>query len=82
MRLANCIETDLILKDRIRHSFKPGTLKRELVRVTAITAEGDARVALETLRRAGRKAEDQGLNKVTIQEIREASKEAKKLKKS
>lgn len=58
-----------ILKDRIQYSFKPGTLERELIRITAIVAKGDARVAVETLRRAGRKAEYQGLQKVTIQEI-------------
>ena len=36
----------------------------------------------ETLRRAGRKAEDKGLKCVTIKEIKEASREAKILKKS
>lgn len=71
-----------ILLDRVKHSFRPGALERELIRITALISRGDARVALETLRRAGRKAEDQGLQQVTIQEIREASKEAKKLKKS
>jgi len=71
-----------ILKDRVRHSFRPAALKDELIRIVAITSKGDARVALETLRRAGRKAEDRGLKHVTIKEIKEASREAKKLKKS
>lgn len=34
------------------------------------------------MRRAGKKAEDEGLKQVTIREIREASREAKRLKKS
>lgn len=71
-----------ILKDRVKYSFRSGTLKDELIKVAAIISKGDARVALETLRRAGRKAEDKGLKKVTIKEIKEASREAKKLKKS
>lgn len=71
-----------ILKDRVQHSFRTGTLKDEFIRIAAFMSKGDARVALETLRRAGRKAEDKGLKRVTIQEIKEASREAKKLKKS
>jgi Cdc6-like AAA superfamily ATPase len=41
-------------------------------------AEGDARVGLEILRRVGKKAEDKNLEKVTIEEIKRAAKEAKK----
>lgn len=71
-----------ILKDRVQYSFRTGTLKDELIRIPALMSKGDARVALETLRRAGRKTEDKGLSHVTIKEIKEASREAKKLKKS
>jgi cell division control protein 6 len=67
-----------ILKDRIEFSFRPGSIKDELVRIASIAAEGDARVGLEILRRAGRKAESKGLRKVTIEEIKHAIKEAKK----
>jgi len=52
-----------ILKDGVQYSFKPGTFKDESVRIVAMISKGDARVALETLRRAGRKAEDKGLKK-------------------
>jgi Cdc6-like AAA superfamily ATPase len=45
-------------------------------------AEGDARVGLEILRRAGKKAEDKGLRKVTIEEVKQAAKEARRLKAS
>ena len=69
-----------ILKDRVEFSFKPGTISKELIKIAAIAAEGDARVGLEILRRAGKKAEDKGLDKVTIEEVKEAIKEAKKTK--
>jgi len=49
-----------ILKDRVEFSFKPGTLKIELIRIASVAADGDARVGLEILRRADRKAEDRG----------------------
>jgi len=69
-----------ILKDRIEYSFRPGTIKNNLIKIASIAAEGDARVALEILRRAGKKAEDKGLKEVTIEEIKQAIKEAKKTK--
>ena len=69
-----------ILKDRVEFSFRPGTISKELIKIAAIAAEGDARVGLEILRRAGKKAEDKGLDKVTIEEVKEAIKEAKKTK--
>jgi cell division control protein 6 len=71
-----------ILKDRVQYSFRPRTLEDELIRIAAFMSKGDARVALETLRRAGRKTEDKELKKVTIKEIKQASREAKRLKKS
>ncbi|MEM3061664.1 MAG: AAA family ATPase [Candidatus Bathyarchaeia archaeon] len=69
-----------ILKDRINFSFKPGSIKDELIRIASVAAEGDARVGLEILRRAGKKAEDKGLKQVTIEEIKQAIKEARKTK--
>lgn len=69
-----------ILKDRIEFSFRPRTIRRELIKIAAIAADGDARVGLEILRRAGKKAEDKGLDGVTIEELKEAIKEAKKTK--
>ena len=71
-----------ILKDRVEFSFRPGTISKELIKIAAIAAEGDARVGLEILRRAGRKAESKGLRKVTLEEIKQAVKEAKRLKRS
>jgi orc1/cdc6 family replication initiation protein len=71
-----------ILKDRVQFSFRPGSLKDELIRIASVAAEGDARVGLEILRRAGKKAEDKGLRRVTLEEIKQAVKEARRLKKS
>jgi Cdc6-like AAA superfamily ATPase len=71
-----------ILKDRVEFSFRPNTIKDELIKIVSVMAEGDARVGLEILRRAGKKAEDKGLRKVTIEEVKQAAKEAKILKTS
>jgi orc1/cdc6 family replication initiation protein len=71
-----------ILKDRARFSFRLNSIKDELIRIVSVMAEGDARVGLEILRRAGKKAEDKGLRKVTIEEIKQAAKEAKRFKAS
>jgi Cdc6-like AAA superfamily ATPase len=71
-----------ILKDRVDFSFKPNSISKELIRIASVMAEGDARVGLEILRRAGKKAEDRGKDKVTIEEIKDAAKEARKFRKS
>ena len=71
-----------ILKDRVQFSFKPGTMKPELIRLASVMADGDARVGLEILRRAGRKAENKGKAQVTIEEIKDAAKEARKFQRS
>jgi len=71
-----------IFKDRVQFSFKPNSLKDEFVKIVSVMAEGDARVGLEILKRAGKKTEDRGLRKVTIEEIKQAAKEAKRFKTS
>jgi len=71
-----------ILKDRVQFSFKPNSIEDELVKIVSVTAEGDARVGLEILRRAGKKAEDKNLKRVTIEEIKQAVIEARRLKSS
>jgi len=71
-----------ILKDRVEFSFKPGTLKSELIRIVSVMADGDARLGLEILRRAGRKAEHRGKDEVTVEEINDAAKEVRRFRKS
>jgi len=71
-----------ILKDRVEFSFRPNSISRELIKITSLMSEGDARVGLEILRRAGKKTEDKNLKNVTIEEIKQATKEAKIFKTS
>jgi len=71
-----------ILKDRVDFSFRPNSIRKELIKVASIAAEGDARIGLAILRRAGKKAEDKGLKQVSIEEIKQAISEAKKTKTS
>jgi orc1/cdc6 family replication initiation protein len=61
-----------IMKDRIECAFRPGALKNELVRMASLAAQGDARTALEIVRKACKKAEVQGLNEISMKELREA----------
>jgi len=69
-----------ILKDRVDFSFRPGSIKDELIKIASVAAEGDARVGLEILRRAGKKAEAKGLKQVTMEEMKQAIIEARKTK--
>jgi len=69
-----------ILKDRIRFSLRPNSIKNELIKIASVAAEGDARIALEIVRKAAKKAEGKGLTKITIHEIREAVKETRKMR--
>jgi len=71
-----------ILKDKVEFSFRSNSISRESIRITSLMAEGDARVGLEILRRAGKKAEDRNLRKVTIEEIEQAIKDATRFKTS
>jgi orc1/cdc6 family replication initiation protein len=70
-----------IIKDRVEFAFRPGTLKTELMRIVSVAAQGDARVGLEIVRKAGKKAEVRCLNEVSMNELKEAISEANKFKK-
>ncbi len=61
-----------IMKNRIEVAFRTGALKNELVRMASLAAQGDARTALDIVRKAGKKAEVQGLDEVSINEVRDA----------
>ncbi len=61
-----------IMKDRIKFAFRTGALKNELVRMASLAAQGDARTAIEIVRKAGKKAEVQGLNEISMKELRDA----------
>lgn len=70
-----------ILEDRAKFAFRSGTLKDELIKIASVAARGDVRAGLEILRKAGKKAEVRGLNKITVHEIKEAIAEASRLQK-
>jgi len=69
-----------ILKDRIKFSLRPNSISDELIRAASLAAEGDARIALEIIRKAAKKAESKGLMEITKDEIKEAIKETRKMK--
>ncbi|MCW4017781.1 MAG: AAA family ATPase [Candidatus Bathyarchaeota archaeon] len=69
-----------IAKDRVDFALRPGILKDELLRIAAMSAQGDARTALEIVRKAGKKAEIRELTEISINELRDAITEATKFK--
>lgn len=71
-----------ILKERAAYALRPNVIDNNLLRIVAHIAGGDARVALQTLKNAARAAERKNLDKIAIEEIKEAVKDAKLSKKS
>ena len=65
------------MEDRIRWGVQPGVISDQQVRRIARVAEGDARVAIGTLRAAARRAREDGLDEITADAIAEAVPEAK-----
>ena len=71
-----------IIKDRVQFAFRPRAVNDEMLRIVATLANGDARIALQILLSAGKKAEDKELKQISIEEIKQAAKEARKFRKS
>lgn len=69
-----------ILKHRIGFALRPSSISDEVVRAIAIMAKGDARVALLTLKAAAINAEAKDLSQVTLEEVKQAIKGAKRLR--
>ena len=65
-----------IIRDRIQFAFQPGTPKTELIRIASAAAKGDAKVGLEIIRKAGKKAEVRGSNEISMNELKETISEA------
>lgn len=63
-----------ILKDRASCALRPDSLDKELLSKIAALCGGDARVALQTLKVAAINAELKGLDRITIEEAKEAAK--------
>jgi cell division control protein 6 len=69
----NAPQLQEILSKRVKQAFKPGTVPDEVLeKIAEQVAEnsGDCREALETLLRAGRKADQKGLSEVSLNQIR------------
>lgn len=71
------IELKAILTERAKLAFRPGVVNAEGIAMAAALAasknRGDARIALETLLRAGRFAESKGRGQVGAAEVKESN---------
>jgi len=68
----NAPQLEQILQKRIQQAFHPGTVPDKIIEEIAeqvAEQSGDCRKALKILLRAGRKAEKQGNNKLTVEDI-------------
>ena len=66
-----------ILKERAQYALTPDAADKQVLRFISLVADGDARVALQTLRNAARVAERKTLEKVMIEEDKEALKDSR-----
>ncbi len=73
-------ETVSILRDRVEHSLGPGVLGPQLLGLSAALADGDARVALETIRRAALMAAHNKSKRIELADVKKAAKEANTLR--
>lgn len=71
-----------ILAQRKSYAFVGGTVKEKDLKLTARLADGDARIALETLRRAALMAEEQGAKMLSSDHVKEAYKKTGNLRKT
>lgn len=69
-----------ILKDRVGFALRPGSINNTVLRTIALLSGGDARIGLLTLKAAARNAAAKRLSQITIEEVKEAIKGAKRLK--
>ncbi len=67
-----------ILKERVDYGFRADSISTNLLSMVASVSHGDARVGLQTLKVAAKDAESKDLEAITIEEIKEAAKCARK----
>ncbi len=63
-----------ILKERAEYAFNPGSIEDTGLKAIALKANGDARIAIELLRKSALIAEKTS-DKITLENVKEASKE-------
>ncbi|MFC2174306.1 Cdc6/Cdc18 family protein [archaeon] len=61
-----------IVKERAKYGIVPGAVRENDLKMIARLADGDARIAIETLRRAALVAEDKEQTKITSSEVKKA----------
>src|SRR5207245_5190985 len=66
--------------ERVEYSLRPGALAPFLLKLIAILASGDARVALEITRRAALKAEQRNSRRIALVDVKVAGIEANRLR--
>lgn len=69
-----------IMKDRIEFALKPGSISDRSLELIAMWSNGDARVALQTLRAAAMSADNKKREEISIDDLKEAFKGARKSK--
>ena len=61
-----------IVQERAKYGLVPGTLRESEAKMIARLADGDARIAIETLRRTALIAEDKEQERVTAEDVKKA----------
>lgn len=69
-----------ILRERAALAFVPGAIDDVFLRIASVGADGDARVGIETLRKAALAAEADGLRKIGKEHILGAQKQSRMIK--
>lgn len=69
-----------IIKDRIDYALAPNSMSNSLVGIIATWSNGDARIALQTVRAAAMSADARKKDSITIDEVKDSFKGARKSK--
>lgn len=67
-----------IFNERVFHGLRPSAMDPSLTPIVAGMCNGDARLGLQMIRMAAKQAEGKGLSKITIEEIKNASRSVRK----
>lgn len=71
-----------IIRERAKYGLVPGAVKETILRMIARLSQGDARIAIETLRRAALIAEDNDRDGITADDVKKAFSSTRMLRKS
>lgn len=61
-----------ILRERVEYAFRPRTIEKGLIKLVGLASRGDARLGIEILRKASKKAEARYFDIIGIKEIEKA----------